>query len=374
MWRLGASYDLTGSGRTALKASYSRYGLQVGIDRVTNVNPFSVGSADCPWTDPNGNRKYDVGEINLATCPAFSGGSVRRTTPTASSGRIRTRSPPASRRSCPARSASARCSTTAPTAIRSARSTRCSRRRPTPGTPSRSRTAPAASLSSPKPTTADVYNISAAANTQNASIRDNAEYLDTEYKGVEFTATKRFSRKWQMQAGFTIGKNEGGVQPAGAAGTDLNDPNNTRFPTGIIGNDSEHGAPPVGQLRAAVGHQPVGLDDRQQRLPVRVDLLADPRRGRDAGHHADPRQPDDSAERARRRALRERDDVRPASRQVVPLRRPGRFTPEINFFNITNADTVVNTTVAVGPSYLLPAGGDPILSPRIIRVGFALSF
>jgi hypothetical protein len=30
--------------------------------------------------------------------------------------------------------------------------------------------------------------------------------------------------------------------------------------------------------------------------------------------------------------------------------------------------------VAVGPSYLLPAGGDPILSPRIIRVGFALSF
>jgi hypothetical protein len=34
VWRLGASYDLTGSGRTALKASYSRYALQVGIDRV----------------------------------------------------------------------------------------------------------------------------------------------------------------------------------------------------------------------------------------------------------------------------------------------------------------------------------------------------
>ena len=78
--------------------------------------------------------------------------------------------------------------------------------------------------------------------------------------------------------------------------------------------------------------------------------------------------------RARRRALRERGDVRHASRQVVQLRRPGRFTPEISFFNVANADTVVNTTVAVGPSYLLPAGGDPILSPRIIRVGFALSF
>ena len=76
VWRAGATYDLTGSGRTAVKFSASRYGLQVGIDRVTNVNPMGVGSADCPWTDPNGNRKYDVGEINLATCPAFSGGSV----------------------------------------------------------------------------------------------------------------------------------------------------------------------------------------------------------------------------------------------------------------------------------------------------------
>ena len=69
VWRLGASYDLTGNGRTALKASASRYGLQVGIDRVTNVNPLTVGSADCPWTDPNGNGKYDVGEINLADLP-----------------------------------------------------------------------------------------------------------------------------------------------------------------------------------------------------------------------------------------------------------------------------------------------------------------
>jgi outer membrane receptor for ferric coprogen and ferric-rhodotorulic acid len=38
---------------------------------------------------------------------------------------------------------------------------------------------------------------------------------DTEYKGIEFTATKRFSAKWQMQAGFTIGKNEGGFGGAG---------------------------------------------------------------------------------------------------------------------------------------------------------------
>jgi hypothetical protein len=50
------------------------------------------------------------------------------------------------------------------------------------------------------------------------------------------------------------------------------------------------------------------------------------------------------------------------------------ISPQFDIFNITNADTVVNTTVAVGPTYRLPAGGDPILSPRIIRVGFSLNF
>ncbi|HYM21755.1 MAG TPA: TonB-dependent receptor, partial [Vicinamibacterales bacterium] len=41
VWRTGLSFDPVGDGQTAIKASASRYGLQVGIDRVTNVNPFS---------------------------------------------------------------------------------------------------------------------------------------------------------------------------------------------------------------------------------------------------------------------------------------------------------------------------------------------
>ena len=74
VWRLGASYDLTGSGRTALKASYSRYALQVGIDRVTNLNPLANGSRDCAWTDPNGDGRFQESEMNVAQC----GGVQRR--------------------------------------------------------------------------------------------------------------------------------------------------------------------------------------------------------------------------------------------------------------------------------------------------------
>jgi hypothetical protein len=229
---------------------------------------------------------------------------------------------------------------------------------------------PGGTLANPKPTTAEVYNISTAANSLNASIRDNVEYLDTDYKGVEFTATKRFSKKWQMQAGFTLGKNEGGVN----GGTDLNDPNNTRYPKGIIGNDSEqafrlsgsytlpydinlsgsmianNGYPYVSTYsltRAAAATQGIALTRASQtiQLSQRGDeryekvVMFDARLGKNFrfGSHA-------------------------------------RFSPEISFFNITNADTVTTTTVAVGPSYLLPSGNDPILSPRTIRVGFALSF
>ena len=51
-----SSYDPIGNGQTALKASYSRYGLQVGIDRVTNVNPLTVGSRDLPVDRPEQGR------------------------------------------------------------------------------------------------------------------------------------------------------------------------------------------------------------------------------------------------------------------------------------------------------------------------------
>ena len=85
-----------------------------------------------------------------------------------------------------------------------------------------------------QPVTATVWNIPSSLASADQTIRTNQPELDTEYKGVEFTATKRFSSRWQMQAGFTVGKNEGGF-----GGDDLNDPNRTRFPRGIVGNDSE---------------------------------------------------------------------------------------------------------------------------------------
>jgi hypothetical protein len=373
VWRVGAAYDLTGNGQTALKASASRYGLQVGIDRVTQVNPFSVGQSDCPWTDPNGNRKYDVGEINLATCPAFSGGTfvnyadgVKWPYSDEYTAGIETQLPGAVRVGAmfyyrTNRDQIGQVNTLQPASAYT---------KHTVTIPN----GPGGTLSNPKPTTADVYNISTAANTLNASIRDNVDYLDTEYKGVEFTATKRFSRKWQMQMGFTLGKNEGGVQPPGAAGTDLNDPNNTIYPTGIIGNDSEQALRLSGSYELPYGINFSGAMIANNGYPyVSTYSLT---RAAAATQGITLTRASQTIQLSRRGDERYDNVVMFDARlgKSFNFGGRGRFTPEISFFNIANSDTVVNTTVAVGPSYLLPAGGDPILSPRIIRVGFALSF
>src|SRR5690606_16448771 len=76
---------------------------------------------------------------------------------------------------------------------------------------------------------------------ENETIRNNESFLDTDYKGIEFTATKRFSRAWQMQAGLTIGSNRGGINATGGQSStaDLNDPNLTQYRDGIVGNDSK---------------------------------------------------------------------------------------------------------------------------------------
>ena len=48
-----------------------------------------------------------------------------------------------------------------------------------------------------------------------------------------------------------------------------------------------------------------------------------------------------------------------------------KFTPQLEIFNLGNASTVVRNTPAAGTLYLAPA---EILAPRVVKVGFALTF
>ena len=62
-------------------------------------------------------------------------------------------------------------------------------------------------------------------------------------------------------------------------------------------------------------------------------------------------------------------DIRLSRRFTLPGGRS--VTPQVDFFNVSNADTAVAHNVQVGSSYLYPS---EILAPRIIRVGFSLNF
>jgi hypothetical protein len=366
VWRLGAAYDLTGSGRTALKASYSRYALQVGIDRVTSVNPVSNGNRTCPWTDPNGDGRFTDNEYTASQCSAFSGGATTNFAPgvrwpysdevttgveTQIAGGVRigamyyyrtNRDQLGDRNNAVPTSAYTQHMVTIPNGPGGG-----------PGTTNQ------------QPQQVPVWNIPSSLASADQTVRSNEAHLDTEYQGVEFTATKRFSARWQMQAGFTIGKNEGGL-----GGGDLNDPNTIRYPRGIIGNDSERAFRISGSYR----------------MPWEVTLA-----GSMLANNGYPYVSSFSLSRAAAAAqgitltratqtivLSERGEERLPDVTMVDLRlsRPFRFgsrsiQPTIDFFNIMNTDTRDNQNSAVGANYLLPTS---ILAPRIIRVGFSLNF
>ena len=368
VWRTGAAYDLFGNGETALKASYSRYALQVGIDRVTAVNPLATGNRTCPWNDANGDRRFQANEITAA-CSGFSGGINTRYaegvdwpySDEATAGvehqlmrdmRVgvmyyyRT-----NKKQLGIRNAAVPTSAYTPINI----------------------PIPANSLGVSSVT---VYNLASSLASAQDFIRDNEEFLDTKYQGVEFTASKRFSNRWQMVGGLTIGKNTGGLNtPTGsgqsaATGGDLNDPNNIIFSEGTIGNDSEIAFRLSGSYRMPWDISLAGSLVSNNGYPAVTTYNVTRAYAASFGHTL--------TRSGQNVPLTARGEERLDNVTMVDLRlsRPinmgrVRFVPQLDIFNIGNADTVVNRTNGLGGSYLTPV---EILAPRIIRVGFSLDF
>ena len=134
---------------------------------------------------------------------------------------------------------------------------------------------PGGTLASPKPMTVTAYNLLPTFNGLQNNVIDNQPYLDTTYQGVEFTAQKRLSNRWLMSAGFTIGRNEGGLNAAGGQstgnGNDLNDPNFTPFTR--PGRQRFDLAFRLSVLTRYPGNQSGGQPRVERRLSVRIDLL-----------------------------------------------------------------------------------------------------
>ena len=272
VWRAGASYDLTGNGRTALKASYSRYGLQVGIDRVTNVNPLSAGNADLPVDRSERRRQVPgVARSTARRAPAFSGGVSTFYDPNGVDWPYSDEVTAGVETQMPRRGARRRdvLLPHQPRSVRPAQHRRADQRlhavhrhrAERPGRHGRQPEADDGDGLQPRSRRCRARRTTSATTTPTSTPTTRAS---------SSRRSKRFSKKWQMVAGFTIGKNTGGApSPAGFTNAnDLNDPNVTLYPNGIIGNDSEVAFRLSGSYELPRRHQPRRLADLEQRLSV----------------------------------------------------------------------------------------------------------
>jgi hypothetical protein len=362
----------------AFKASYSRYGLQVGVDRVTNINPFSAASQTCPWTDPNRDGIAQASEIQTAQCSGFPQLSIRYGDAngfnwpysdeiTAGVERqvlrdmrvgvmfyYRTnRDQIGLRNNAVSSSAYAPFTFTVPNG-------------------------PGGTASSPKPVSVTVYNLLPQFNGLQNNVITNDPFLDTTYKGVEITAQKRLSKRWLMSAGFTIGKNEGGINSTTGTGSgqslgngnDVNDPNFTTFPSGIVGNDSDLA------FRLSGTYQLPGDINLAGSL---VSNAGYPYFSTYSVTRANAQSVGVTLTRASQTVnLSERGDERLPAMTLVDfsVSRTFRFgsrriVPRFDIFNLTNAATADAINVGVGGTYLVPSS---IIAPRIAKLALVIGF
>ena len=364
VWRAGMVYDPVGDGKSAFKASYSRYALQVGVDRVQNVNPFFLTSASCVWNDSDHNGMAQPNEIS--GCSGFPGltrhyastnGPNWPYSDELSAGVEREVGPDIRVGAMYYHRTNRNQVGTLNTAVPSSAYT------PVTITVPSGSTGPGGTVT--------LYNLDPTYLGLQNNVITNVPYLNTIYNGVEFTANKRFSGRWQMVAGLTIGRNKGGVNDSGVVGqvttTDLNDPNRTAFANGIVGYDSKYAFRLAGSYiipgDVTVAGSLISNGGFPYTSTYTVNRSLYPGLTRSSqvvflSNRGDERLPNVSMADLRiSRAFRFA-----GNRRVVP---------QIELFNIANASTVVAINGGVGSSYLKPT---QIVAPRIIRIGLNIDF
>ena len=197
----------------------------------------------------------------------------------------------------------------------------------------------------------------------------NPEDAYRRYRGIEFSAMKRMSDRWQLQGSWVISKIEGNynnTSNAGNSATEYNDPNTDPrfqpFREGRLTNDNTHIAKVLGTFRAPWGIMASGAYffttgqtfNRTLRSPSipqgRKDLFIE-RRG--TQRYDDRKQFDFKLEK---------------QFQIGSDRRLG-----VTFegFNVFNNAAITARTVRSGSSYFEPTG---LVNPRRFRIGGVFRF
>lgn len=193
---------------------------------------------------------------------------------------------------------------------------------------------------------------------------------DNAYHGLEFTAVKRLSHKWQILGGFTIQRQKG-VYGRGfsdeATGDNFTDPNYDINRNGNYLNlDSTY----------------VFKVDSTYELPWKIGTSIN------FQHYTGyPLQPTETFNVPNGQGVPVGESVilQPAGIQRLPgvnmlnlrlsrefaVREKWRLIPTVDFFNVTNAQTVIGEVTTFGSSYLFPYS---TINPFVARFGLRLTF
>lgn len=204
--RASVIFDVTGNGRTAVKASYGRYYyvLSTGGGGVSNVNRNANYSEQYTWNDLNGNRRYEIGE--QAGTPVVSAVVVN--------GNILTSIDPNFSRpytdefsATVDRELAGGMKLTTAFTYRREKNTQASYNPDNPYD-STLTTAVDPGIDGVVGTSDDsTYGFYARNSAANRTIITNDPTVSQTYRGLEVTLTKRMTKNWQMLAGYTLSKN-----------------------------------------------------------------------------------------------------------------------------------------------------------------------
>jgi len=219
--RLGFSYDLFGDGKTAIKGSYSRYYHQPGTSMQENVNPMTTGRDTRTWTDLDGDDFADLNELGPST--GWRLGTKREYDPNTRSAHEDEFTLGVERELFTDFNLGV---TFYYRTYRDGWGSYNVLLRPEYFTP--------VTVDNPLGGTLTVWNILPEYRTLYQAVYANNPLYDRDYRGLELTWTKRYSKGWQLMGGLTIQRDYGGL------GGDPNDPNSLIFNEGHRGSTSPY--------------------------------------------------------------------------------------------------------------------------------------